>query len=70
MSSFWGIVFYIRKIKSLGLTTQKNATHMPFLAWLAGFLFGSQGVSQEGSGRMVCLLSSILFGDTMVPITE
>ena len=28
MSSFWGIVFYIRNNISLGLTTKKNTTHM------------------------------------------
>ena len=28
ISSFWGIVFYIRNIILLGLTTKKNITHM------------------------------------------
>ena len=28
MSSFWGIVFYIRNIILLGLTTKKNAAQV------------------------------------------
>ena len=30
LSSFWSIVFYIRNITLLGLTTTKKATHLTF----------------------------------------
>ena len=35
ISSFWGIVFYIRNIILLGLTTKKNTAHMELLFQLS-----------------------------------
>ena len=64
MSSFWGIVFYIRNIILLGLTT-KNTTH---LGKTAGFLvvaydLGAQGLPPGASegvwGYMILLCSTL-----------
>ena len=43
-SSFWGIVLYIRNIILLGLTTQKNATHLGCDLLFEGFIGDTLGI--------------------------